>query len=41
MTDFLTPFPLYAPVYIFDDLPFILSVSYDLNGWPISQPENK
>ena len=41
MTDFLTPFPLYAPVYIFDDLPFILPVSYVLNGWPISQPKNK
>ena len=41
MTDFLTPLPLYAPVHIFDDLPFILPVSYVLNGWPISKPKNK
>ena len=41
MTDFSTPFLLYTPVHIFDDLPSISQVAYVLNGWPISQPKNK
>ena len=32
MTDFSVPLPLYAPVHIFDDLPFIPPVVYVLNG---------
>ena len=41
MADFSTPLPLYAPVHIFDGLPFILLAIYVLNRWPISQPKNK
>ena len=41
MADLSTPLPLYAPVHIFDGLPFILLAIYVLNRWPISQPKNK
>ena len=44
MANFLTPFPLYAPAHILDDLcsiPQLRRYLMDVDGWPISQPKNE